>query len=98
MHREFRFPRSTVFLMIFVLLGVVLAINKADIAVRNGVGLSLWGVLSGLLLFLAFVCVTVGAIWGMLYATGHSGLHRLAKVRTWPHDALSNSPISRPTT
>jgi len=86
MRTEFRFPSSTVFLMIFVLLGVVVAIDQADLLVRNGVGLSLWGVLWSLLLFLAFVCVTVGAIWGMLYATGHSGMHRLAKVKTGPVD------------
>jgi len=84
MRPEFRFPRSTVFLMIFVLLGVVLAINKADMTVRNAVGLSLWGMFSSLLLFLALVCVTVAAIWGMLFATGHSGIDRLANVRTWP--------------
>jgi len=84
MHPQFRFPRSTVFLMIFVLLGVVLAIDKADIMARNGVGLSLWGALWSMFLFLAFVCATVGVIWGVLYATGRSGMHRLANVQTWP--------------
>ena len=84
MHPQFRFPRSTVFMMIFVLLGVVLAIDKADLIARNRVGLSLWGAIWSMLLFLAFVCGAVGVIWGVLYATGRSGMHRLANVQTWP--------------
>ena len=60
------------------------AAYRREFAEEMAFGLSLWGALWSLLLFLAFVCVTVGVIWGVLYATGRSGTHRLANVQTWP--------------
>ena len=90
MQRQFRFPRSTVFLMCVILAGVVLAINKAVNIVQQKEGLPLgttasWEpMLGALLLLLALVLAAVAAVWGALFATRRTGMHRLANVQTRP--------------
>lgn len=87
MRAEFRFPRTTVFLMSLILAAVVLAITKATtIEVKHGVGTlgTLW---PSMLLFLAvvmgFVCSVVAIVWGILFAMRRTGMHRLSNVQTW---------------
>jgi hypothetical protein len=69
MRRQFRFPRSTVFLMCVILAGVVLAINKAVNIVEQMKGLPLGTTASGepmlaaLLLTLALVLAAVIVVW-----------------------------------
>lgn len=80
MRPQFRFPRSTVFLMCVILAGVVLAIEKAKaIQIKYGVAqMSIWPALPwSLVLMLALVCVTVAAAWGILFAMRRTGMHRL---------------------
>jgi len=90
MHPQFRFPRSTVFLMCVILAGVVTAIDKAKTVVRMKEGLppgttAVWDPMLWSLLFaLALVLIAVAAVWGILFALRRSGMHRLDGIQTWP--------------
>lgn len=89
--RQFRFPRSTVFLMCLILAGLVLAIHKARNVVQMKESLPpataaawgpmLWGLLFALALILA--AVAAAAAWGVLFALRRTGMHRLDEVQTW---------------
>lgn len=91
MQPQFRFPRSTVFLMGVILAGLMLAIHKAqDIvqmkpslpaATATAWGPALWGLLFALALILAAVAAV--AVWGVLFALRRTGMHRLNDMRTW---------------
>ena len=79
MHPQFRFPRSTVFLMCVILAGVVTAIDKAKTVVRMKEGLppgttAVWDPMLWSLLFaLALVLIAVGSVWGVLFALRREG-------------------------
>lgn len=84
MRPEFRFPRSTVFLMSIIFAGVILAMEKANtIQVKYAAGdESIWPSLPWFLgLTLLFTCAAVMVIWGILFALGRTGLHRLANIQ-----------------
>jgi hypothetical protein len=84
MRPEFRFPRSTVFLMSIIFAGVILAMEKANtIQVKYGAGSgSIWPSLPWFLgLTLLFTCATVMVVWGILFALGRTGAHRLANIQ-----------------
>jgi hypothetical protein len=84
MRPEFRFPRSAVFLMSIIFAGVILAIEKANtIQVKYAAGAdSIWPSLPWFLgLTLLLTCATVMVIWGILFALGRTGVHRLANIR-----------------
>ncbi|MGA9980155.1 MAG: hypothetical protein WBQ08_16165 [Candidatus Sulfotelmatobacter sp.] len=84
MRPEFRFPRSTVFLMSIIFAGVILAMEKANtIQVKYAAGAdSIWPSLPWFLgLTLLFTCATVVVIWGILFALGRTGVHRLANIQ-----------------
>ena len=91
MQRQFRFPRSTVFLMCVILAGLVLAIHKAQnvvqmkeslpLATATAWGPMLWGLLFALALILA--AVAAAAAWGVLFALRRTGMHRLDGMQTW---------------
>ena len=87
MRPQFRFPRSTVFLMAIILGGVIVAMEKAhtiEMKYAAGVG-SIWPSLPW---FLGFTLLVTGAaavaIWGILFALGRSGAHRLANIQADP--------------
>jgi hypothetical protein len=84
MRPEFRFPRSTVFLMSIIFAGVILAMEKANtiqVKYAGGSG-SIWPSLPWFLgLTLLFTCATVMVIWGILFALGRTGVHRLANIQ-----------------
>jgi len=88
MEPQFRFPRSTVFLMGVILAGVVLAINKARDIVQMKGGLprggeAVWDpMLWSLLAALAVVCIVVAAAWGILFALRRTGMHRLGNIES----------------
>jgi len=90
MQRQFRFPRSTVFLMCMILASVVLAINKAVNIVEQKKGLPLgttaaWEpMLAALLLTLALIFAVVITVWAVLFATRRTGMHRLENLHTRP--------------
>jgi hypothetical protein len=88
MQPQFRFPRSTVFLMLVILAGVMLAIEKAKIVVQMKEGLPLetvavWHPLFWLYPF-AVVLAVVGPVRGILFALRRTGMHRLDRIRVWP--------------
>ncbi len=84
MRTEFRFPRSTVFLMSIIFAGVILVMEKANtiqVKYADGVG-SIWPSLPWFLgLTLLFTCAAVLVVWGILFALGRTGVHRLAKIQ-----------------
>jgi len=84
MRPEFRFPRSTVFLMSVILAAVVVAIAKAtSIELKYGGTLeTVWPSLPWFLaLMLGLVCLTVVIGWGILFAMRRTGMHRLANLQ-----------------
>jgi hypothetical protein len=85
MQRAFRFPRSTVFLMLVIFIGVVLTIAKAmSVSVAYGAPagtvwpslISVFGVMT------VIMCAAAAVIWGILHSLRRSGTHRLENVRS----------------
>jgi hypothetical protein len=88
MRPEFRFPRSTVFLMSIIFGGVILAMEKANtIQVKYAAGAgSIWPSLPWFLgLTLLFTCAAAMVGWGILFALGRTGVHRLANIQAGPN-------------
>lgn len=89
---QFRFPRSTVFMMCVILAGVVLAIHKAKDIVQMKEGLPpgsvaswdsmLWAWMFALVLVL--VMTIAAAVWGLLFALRRTGTHRLDAMQIRP--------------
>ena len=81
MRPQFRFPRSTVFLMCVILAGVTFAIQKAQhiqatltgTPVRNQTAVPL-------LVTFAIVYAAAAAGWAILFALNRSGTHRLSSL------------------
>lgn len=86
MRPEFRFPRSTVFLMWVILAGVFLAIAEAKkIAVPYGPGdtRTLWSMLSWFpVVVVLLVFGAVGVAWFVLFALRRTGVQRLENLDT----------------
>lgn len=77
MQGQFRFPRSTVFLMVVIFAGVLLAIAKAG-SVAGG---SVWPPLVSVLVFMVLSTCTVAAlVWGILHSVRRSGVDRLENL------------------
>lgn len=89
MQPQFRFPRSTVFLMLVILAGVLLAIEKAKtVQVKYGPDevMVVWNSLPWfLLLFPVMAYAAVAAAWGLLFVLGRTGMHRLDAVQEPQH-------------
>jgi len=83
MRPEFRFPRSTVILMLVVLSGVLLTVEKARV-VQSKYGpvyVSMWPSLAWFLGFVLLVTFAAAAcLWGILFALGQTGTQRLANL------------------
>ena len=80
MQPQFRFPRSTVFLMLVIFAAVVLTISKA--ASIAG-GLAVWPSLVSVLVFMLLTMCTAAAVTlGILHSLRRSGVHRLEKVQS----------------
>jgi hypothetical protein len=87
MRPEFRFPRSTVFLMSIIFAGVILAMEKANlIQVKYAAGVgSVWPSLPWFLGFtLLFTWAAALVVWGILFALGRTGTHRLENIESSP--------------
>ena len=88
MRPEFRFPRSTVFLMLLIFGGVIVAMQKANtiqLKYADGVG-AVWPSLPWFLGFtVLFTCAAALAVWGILFALGRTGVQRLANIEAGPH-------------
>ena len=87
MRPEFRFPRSAITLMLIILAGVILTIEKAaQITTKySGPVVTMWSTFWSFVV-LAFLIVSIAAAggWAILYALRRSGVHRLSDVHTWP--------------
>jgi len=90
MRPEFRFPRSTVFLMSIIFAGVILAMEKANlIQVKYAAGVgSIWPSLPWFLGFtLLFTWAAALVAWGILFALGRTGTQRLGNIKPSPNRA-----------
>jgi hypothetical protein len=92
MQPQFRFPRSTVFLMLVIFAAVILAIAKAmSVSVAYGATpgtvwpslISVFGVMA------VSMCAAAAVTWGILHSLRRSGVHRLEKVRVGPNGQAS---------
>ena len=82
MYRQFRFPRSTVFLMCVILAAVTFAIEKAQHIQADRTGAQLrTETAAPLILTFIIVYVAAAAGWGILFALRRTGVHRLDKVQ-----------------
>jgi hypothetical protein len=84
---QYRFPRSTIGLMLLILAGVLFAIEQAKgIQVKYSAGGHATAVWSTLPRFaswaLALVSIAGFAGWSILFALGRSGVQRLSKLPT----------------
>ncbi len=90
MQAQFRFPRSTVFLMLVIMAGVMLTIAKAS-SVAGGTLGSAWSALLSLLIWMLLSMSTAAAlVWGILHTLRRSGVHRLDNVQSWMRSVESN--------
>jgi hypothetical protein len=84
MRPEFRFPKSTVFLMSVIFCGVMIAMKEAS-AVQAKYGSasdSMWRTFPGFAgLTFSFALVAVAIVWAILFALGRTGVHRLANIQ-----------------
>ncbi len=81
MRPQFRFPRSTVFLMCVILAGVTFAIQKAQHVQATLTGMPVRNqTVVPLLVTFAVVYVTAAAVWAILFAMNRSGTHRLSSL------------------
>jgi len=89
MRSEFRFPKATVTLMAIILVGVIMAIDKAR-AIQASIPYANprvgpiqpvhLTVLPSLLLIFVAACVAGGIGWAILFALQQSGVHRFSKI------------------
>jgi hypothetical protein len=96
MQPAFRFPRSTVFLMVVIFAGVVLTIAKAmSVSVAYGATPgTVWPSLISVLGVMAVsMCAAAAVIWGILHSLRRSGTHRLENVGSCMNSAGSNREV-----
>jgi hypothetical protein len=80
MQSQFRFPRSTVFLMLVIFAGVVLTIAKASSIAGDTSG-SVWpSLISVMALMLLSMCTAAAVVVGILHRLRRSGVHRLENI------------------
>ncbi|MGA9304107.1 MAG: hypothetical protein WBW31_01760 [Candidatus Sulfotelmatobacter sp.] len=90
MQTQFRFPCSTVFLMLVIFAGVVLTIAKASTIVGDTSG-SVWpSLISVMVLMLLSMCTAAVVVVGILHTLRRSGVHRLENVQGSVSPAESN--------
>ena len=80
MQPQFRFPRSTVFLMLVIFVGVVLTIAEASSIAGDRLGLA-WRTLAYVLILMVLImCTAAAIIWAILHIRGRCGVHRLQNL------------------
>jgi hypothetical protein len=84
---RFRFPRSTVFLMVLIFASTVFAIEQgrkiASVAWEVNVETP-WPGLAGLFVYLGIVAFSLGAVaYLLMLALRQSGFQRIPHIRTW---------------
>jgi hypothetical protein len=90
---QFRFPRSSVFLMLVIFAGVMLTIAKASSVAGDSLG-SAWRQLLFVLIFMLLsMCTAAAVVWGILHSLRRSGLHRLENVQGGMYSVESNGKL-----
>ena len=90
MQPQFRFPRSTVFLMLLIFAGTLLTIAKAS-SIAGDISGSVWpSLISVLILMLLTMCAAAAVVWGILHSLRRSGAHRLENVQSWMYSVESS--------
>ena len=88
MRAHSRFRRSTVFLMLGMFAGVVLALGAA-IRVAGGTPAAVWPSIGAVLVFMLLsVCAAAAVVLGILRTLRRSGVHRLENVQVEPNGKL----------
>jgi hypothetical protein len=80
MQPQFRFPRSTVFLMLVIFAGVVLTIRMASSVAGDIVGAVWPSLISVLGLMVLTMCAAAAIVCGILHTLRRSGVHRLENL------------------
>jgi hypothetical protein len=80
MQSPFRFPRSTVFLMLVIFAGVVLTIRMASSVAGDIVGAVWPSLISVLGLMVLTMCAAAAIVCGILHSLRRSGVHRLENL------------------
>lgn len=81
MQRQFRFPLSTVFLMLVIFAGVVLTIAKASSIAGDTSG-GVWpSLMSVMVLMVLGMCAAAAVVVGILHTLRRDGVHRLENVQ-----------------
>jgi hypothetical protein len=81
MKPQFRFPRSTVFLMLVIFAGVVLTIKLACSVAGDTMGFGLRTLLACLLFMILSMCAAAAVVWRILHAWRRTGVHRLQNLQ-----------------
>ena len=90
MQSQFRFPRSTVFLMVVIFAGVVLTIAKASSIAGDTSGSGWPSLISVMVLMVLSMCIAAAVVVGILHTLRRSGIHRLENVQGSISSAESN--------
>lgn len=80
MRPQFRFPRTTVFLMLVLFAVVVITIRIACGVAGDTLGLGLRTLLGCLIFMFLSMSTAAAVVWGILHARNRSGVHRLQNV------------------
>jgi uncharacterized membrane protein YhaH (DUF805 family) len=93
MRSQFRFPRSTVLLMLVIFAGTVLTIAKASSIAGARPG-SVWpSFVSVVALMLLTMCTAAAVVVGILHALRRSGVYRLENVQGRMDSVESNGRV-----
>jgi hypothetical protein len=93
MQPQFRFPRSTVLLMLVIFAGTVLTIAKASSIAGARPG-SVWpSFVSVVALMLVTMCTAAAVVVGILHALRRSGVYRLENVQGRMDSVESNGRV-----
>ena len=82
MQSQYRFPRSTVLLMLVIFAGVVLTIAEASSVAGDTLGLAWRSLVSALVFVLLSTCSVAAVVWGILHIRRRSGVHRLENINS----------------
>ena len=90
MQSQYRFPRSTVLLMLVIFAGTVLTIAKAS-SIAGATPGSVWpSFISVVALMLLTMCTAAAVVVGILHALRRSGVYRLENVQVRMDSVESN--------
>jgi NhaP-type Na+/H+ or K+/H+ antiporter len=84
MRREFRFPRSTIFLMLSILVSLSIAISTAAGVAAGGADRPAWMILQIFALCVGAMLIAGVVGYVVLVVLRRTGIDRISSVETWP--------------